>query len=202
MTEAAGDTDHVIVGEIVKVRGIQGEVLVRPFSDVPGRFDDLDGAFLIEPDGGAAFLAIESVRRLQGEFIVRFRGIDDRQAAKERLVGRALAVSRARVPPAGADESYYFELVGLEVVRTDGIVVGRLASILETGANDVYVVDGPGGEVLIPATREVVVQVDVAAGRMTVRPAPGLFDSGPGAAGDASAGAAGDSNAGAAEAAP
>lgn len=189
MTDAAGDTDHVIVGEIVKVRGIQGEVLVRPLSDVPDRFDDLDGAFLIEPGGGAAFLAIESVRRLQGEFIVRFRGIGDRQAAKERLVGRALAVGRAQVPPAGADESYHFELVGLEVVRTDGIVVGRLASILETGANDVYVVHGPGGEVLIPATREVIAQVDVAAGRMTVRPVPGLFDSAPGAPGDASGGA-------------
>jgi 16S rRNA processing protein RimM len=179
MADAAEHKDHVIVGEIVKVRGIQGEVLVRPLSDVPDRFRDLDGAFVVEPDGGAEYLAIESVRQLQGEFIVRFQGISDRHAAKDRLVGRSLAIGRAQVPPAGADESYYFELLGLEVVRSDGIVVGKLESIIETGANDVYVVRGTGGEVLIPATRDVVQEVDVAAGRMTVRPVPGLFDSGP-----------------------
>ena len=175
MTEAAGGEDHVIVGEIVKVRGIQGEVLVRPLSDVTDRFDDLTGAYVIEPDGTTAFLAIESVRRLQEEFIVRFSGIEDRQAAKERLVGRRLAVSRADVPPAGADESYYFELIGLAVVRTDGVPVGTLESIIETGANDVYVVRGPDGEVLIPATREVIAEVDLARGRMLVRPVAGLF---------------------------
>ena len=177
MTQAASGEDHVIVGEIVKVRGIQGEVLVRPLSDVADRFDDLTGAFVIERDGGAAeFLAIESVRRLQDEFIVLFSGIDDRQVAKERLVGRLLAVSRTEVPPAGADESYHFELIGLRVVRTDGVPVGTLESILETGANDVYVVRGPGGEVLIPATRAVIAEVDVAAGRMLVRPVAGLFE--------------------------
>jgi len=188
MTQAASGEDHVIVGEIVKVRGIQGEVLVRPLSDVNDRFDDLAGAYVVEPDGTAAFHAIESIRRLQDEFIVRFRAIDDRQAAKDRLVGRRLAVSRAEVPPAGTDESYHFELIGLAVVRTDGIAVGTLESILETGANDVYVVRGPGGEVLIPATRAVIAEVDTAAGRMLVRPVAGLFDAeaaGPGDAGAA-----------------
>jgi len=191
MTDAVSGTDHVIVGEIVKVRGIQGEVLVRPLSDVSDRFDELAGAYVVEAGGNAAFLAIESVRRLQDEFIVRFSGITDRQVAKERLVGRLLAVSRAAVPPAGADESYHFELIGLAVVRTDGVPVGTLESIIETGANDVYVVRGPGGEVLIPATREVIAEVDVAAGRMLVRPVAGLFEaaeSGPDA-GDAARGA-------------
>ncbi len=175
MADAADESNHVIVGQIVKVRGIQGEVVVRPLSDVPGRFHDLDEALVVDADGSVALLPIESVRQLQGDVLIRFGGIGDRQAAKDRLVGRALAVPRGAVPPAAPDESYHFELIGLEVVRADGAVVGRLESILETGANDVYVVRGPGGEVLIPATREVIAAVDVPAGRMTVRPIPGLF---------------------------
>jgi 16S rRNA processing protein RimM len=105
-------------------------------------------------------------------------------------------VSRADVPPAGADESYYFELIGLAVVRTDGVPVGTLESIIETGANDVYVVRGPDGEVLIPATRAVIAEVDLARGRMLVRPVAGLFataEAGSGAPADESGAHGGES---------
>lgn len=169
---------HVIVGEIVKVRGIRGEVIVRPLSDVPERFAGLEAALVVEADGTAARFEVESVRPLQGEYIVKLEGIEDRLAAKDRLVGRGLAVGDEAVPPPSDDENYHFELLGLEVVRSDGGRVGTLESIIETGANDVYVVRGPGGEVLIPATREVIEKVDVAAGRMIVRPWPGLFEDG------------------------
>ncbi len=168
--------DHVIVGRIVKVRGIRGEVIVRSLSDVPERFARLGAVLVVEADGSAVRFEIESVRPLQGEYIVKLGGIEDRRAAKDRLVGRGLAVIGEAVPPPSGDENYHFELIGLEVVRSDGGRIGTLESIIETGANDVYVVRGPGGEVLIPATREVIEKVDVAHGRMIVRPWPGLFD--------------------------
>ncbi len=175
------ESDHVVVGEIVKVRGIQGEVVVRPLSDVADRFDKLTEVLIVDSDGGVTTHAITSSRQLQREYLMRFADIHDRQEAKNRLVGRLLAVSSRDVPPPAPDENYHFELIGLEVVRTDGVTVGRLESIIETGANDVYVVRGAGGEVLIPAIREVVVGVDVAAGRMTVHPLPGLFEDEPAA---------------------
>lgn len=176
MDHDAQDREHVVIGEIIKVRGIRGEVVVRGESDVPDRFSKLTGALVLQPDGGATFHGIEWVRQLQSDHLVKFAGIDDRQVAKEVLVGCSLAIRRDQVPPAGEDESYHFELVGLEVVRSDGRRLGRLESIIETGANDVYVVRGPAGEVLVPATREAIERVDVEAGRMTVRPLPGLFD--------------------------
>lgn len=170
------DDDPVIIGEIVRVHGLQGEVLVHPLSDVPNRYAELAGALLIEPDGSSAYVEVESVRPFEPEFLVKFRGIDDRDQAQTRLVGRTLGIERAAVPPAGEAENYHFELLGLDVVRSDGRRLGVLESIVETGAADVYVVRGPGGEVLIPATHEVIAEVDVAAGKMVVRPLPGLFD--------------------------
>jgi 16S rRNA processing protein RimM len=170
------DRDHIVIGQITKVRGIQGEVVVRVTSDVPDRYEGLEGVLIVEPDGRSTYREVESLRQLQSDYLIKFGGISDRRVAKETLVGRSLAVSRDQVPPPGEDESYHFELVGLEVVRSDGGLLGKLESIIETGANDVYVVRGPEGEVLIPATREVIERVDVEIGRMTVRPLPGLFD--------------------------
>ncbi len=169
-------SEPVIIGAIAKPHGVEGAVVVRPASDVPDRYRELRRALILEEDGSAGAFEIESVRPLEREYLVKFRGVDDPETARDRLVGRSLAVDRAVVPPAGEGENYHFELLGLEVVRSDGRRVGVLEEILETGANDVYVVKGPDGEVLIPATREVIEKVDVAGGRMTVRPLPGLFD--------------------------
>jgi len=168
--------NYVIIGEIIKVHGVKGEVLVRSLSDVPDRYRGLETAVVIGSDGSLATFAIDGVREADLGVVVKFHGIDDREMAQDRLLGCSLAIERAAVPPHESGENYHFELIGLEVVRTDGARVGILESIIETGANDVYVVRGPRGEVLIPATREVVAQVDVAAGQMTVRPLPGLLD--------------------------
>jgi 16S rRNA processing protein RimM len=119
---------------------------------------------------------VERVRPIGRGYRVKLGGVESPEAARELLVGRSLAVPREAVPEAGGDASYHFELLGLEVVRTDGPAVGTLIEILETGANDVYVVRGAAGEVLLPATREVIERVDVAAGKLWVRPWPGLFD--------------------------
>jgi 16S rRNA processing protein RimM len=181
--------DPVIIGEIIKVHGVRGEVVVRRLSDVPQRYRELETALVVAADGSSTPFAIERVRETELGVVVKFRGIDVPETAQERLLGRSLAVERDSVPPHAAGENYHFELIGLEVVRADGPYVGVLESIIETGANDVYVVRGPAGEVLIPAIHEVVEQVDVAAGRMVVRPLPGLFEPASGGKQDAGGGA-------------
>jgi 16S rRNA processing protein RimM len=169
--------EPVIVGHIRRSHGVRGEVMVEPASDVAERFPALESVLLLARDRGPSQeWRVESVRPMGTGYVVKFAGVRDPESARRLLVGRVLAVPRTAVPAAAGDESYHFELIGLEVVRTDGPAVGTLVEIMQTGANDVYVVRGPAGEILLPATREVIARVSVEEGKLWVRPWPGLFD--------------------------
>ncbi|MGD8396587.1 MAG: ribosome maturation factor RimM [Candidatus Eiseniibacteriota bacterium] len=171
--------DYVVIGEIVKARGLRGEVVVKSLTDVEGRFEALESAYVGDEGEERTLYTVEHTRRHREMYLVKFASIDDRLAARERLVGRLVEIPRAASPPAGEETNYYYELIGLEVCREDGPRLGKLEQIIETGANDVYVVrTDAGDEVLLPATREVIVGVDLDAGRMTFRAIPGLLDDG------------------------
>jgi 16S rRNA processing protein RimM len=98
--------------------------------------------------------------------VVRFEGINDRDAAVA-LKGREVAVPRSAMPAAGEGEFYWADLLGLEVRNRDAVILGRVEKILETGANAVLVVKGEK-EVLVPLIQDVLVNVDLGAGQLTV----------------------------------
>jgi 16S rRNA processing protein RimM len=104
---------------------------------------------------------------------VVFEGVASRTEA-EALSGTTLRVGADRLPPLPEDTYYTFQLEGLTVRTTDGEVLGRIDDVLETGANPVLVVRGAGGETLIPSVGQVVREVDLEAGTMTVELIPGL----------------------------
>jgi len=173
MTEVDG---FVVIGEVIKPRGLRGEVLVKSLSDVEDRFESLGGAYVHDGQGERNWFDIEMVRAYRGMYIVKFQTVNDRLGARDRLGGRTLEISRQQSPAAGEDENYYCDLIGLAVYRDDGPLLGKLESIIETGANDVYLVRGEDGtEILLPATREVILGVDIASGRMTIHPITGLL---------------------------
>jgi 16S rRNA processing protein RimM len=116
---------------------------------------------------------IEAARPHKGMMLVRFAGVPDRNAA-ELLRDTVLLIPEEQAMPLGVGENYAHDLIGLQVETTDGRVLGKLAEILYTRANDVYVVKRPGAEVLIPALNEVVITVDLEAGRMLVQLPEGL----------------------------
>jgi 16S rRNA processing protein RimM len=98
--------------------------------------------------------------------VVRLAGIGDREAA-EVLSGRHLEVPARRLP----EGSYYWhELEGMRVTDEDGNELGRLAEVFRAGGNEVYRVEGAGGELLVPALRRAVIRIDLAAGVMVIRP--------------------------------
>lgn len=105
---------------------------------------------------------------------MRLVGVETIEAAAA-LRGEYLYVASADAarPPRG--EFYLHEIVGLSVETEDGRPLGRIAEVLRTGANDVYVVAGPLGEVLVPAIEDVVRRIDPAGGRVVVRPLPGML---------------------------
>lgn len=106
---------------------------------------------------------------------LKLAGVDNREDANE-LRGAYLELPEGELPSPGEDTYYHYQLIGLRVATTGGEELGEIAEILSTGCNDVFVVRGPRGEVLIPGIDDVVVEVDIPGGRMVIEPLPGLLD--------------------------
>ncbi len=140
-------------------------------TDYPDRLP-LHRVFYLGPQ--ATPYPVESVRFHQGAAIIKLAGCDDRNAA-EALRGLVVHIPLEDAIPLGEGEYYYFQVVGVEVFTDQGERLGRVVDVLETKANDVYVVRGPRGEMLIPAVEEIVRELDLTARRMVIVPIPGLL---------------------------
>ncbi|MGI6201630.1 MAG: ribosome maturation factor RimM [Christensenellales bacterium] len=156
---------YLCIGVIVKAQGIKGEVKVQPLTDDPQRFAALETVY--RDDRGARSLQVRSARAAGGWAYLKIAGVDDRDAA-EALRGTRLYVDRAHAVHLAADTYFIADLIGCDVVDLEGAPLGEIADVLQPGGNDVYVVKGSAGERLIPAIRQVVRAVDVAAGVVTV----------------------------------
>lgn len=170
-TEADGAP--ILVGFIARAHGLDGEVVVAPYSDAPERFAPGSALTAKLPSGSSTPLIVASTRPFQARLLVRFQGIATRTEA-ESLHGADLTVARSDVKPAPEGRHYRFELIGLEARTPLGELVGEVTDVFSTGSNDVYVVRGPRGELLLPALPEVIVALDFERGTMTVAPPPGL----------------------------
>ncbi|SJZ63408.1 ribosome maturation factor RimM [Selenihalanaerobacter shriftii] len=163
----------ITIGKITKHQGNKGEVRVLPLTDYPGRFELLDQV-IVEKGSKQERLNIEGLRYHKKFIILKFAEIDDIGSAieyKDFLV--KISESEAIVLP---EESYYLhDILDLEVVTVDGIELGVITDILETGSNDVYVVKSNEKERLIPALKEVVKEVDLENGQMIIKPIKGLL---------------------------
>ncbi len=118
---------------------------------------------------------LEQVRHHQDAIVAKLKGVEDRTAA-ETLRNLYVMVAIDNAIALEENEYYHYQLIGLRVVTAQDEYLGTIAEILETGANDVYVVRGGShGEVLIPAIQSVVQRVDLAAEQVIINPLPGLL---------------------------
>ncbi len=108
-------------------------------------------------------------------WILQLNGLDDRTSA-ESLRGLLLEAADGDVLRADPESYFVHELIGLQAVTGDGRELGTVTGVMQTGANDVYVVGGPAGEVLVPAIAEVVTEIDLVRRRLIITPLPGLLD--------------------------
>ena len=156
--------ERIVIGRVGAAHGIRGELRVIPLTDFPERF-----AALREVMVGDELLHIESVKPQGRNFLMRFREYTVREDA-QRLTGRLLTVARAEAAPLDEGEYYVFDIVGLTVYDEEDNELGTVENVLRTGSSDVYAVRSEDGrEILIPALRAVVREIDVPGGRMTVR---------------------------------
>lgn len=174
MSSSPSAPAFVVIGRILRSHGVKGELRVLPDTDFPDRLTSLREVVLVK-DGHPTPTRIETARRHGTHVLVKALGIDSPEAAQA-WRGAELAVPRAQAVPLPADQHYVFEVLGVRVETENGEVLGTVTEVIRTGSNDVYVAAGRDGEVLIPAISSVVRAVDVAAGRMVIRPLPGMLE--------------------------
>jgi 16S rRNA processing protein RimM len=163
--------DYVAVGRVVRPHGVRGALLIEAAPDLMQMIRPSSQVFLGQSREPVVVAAVRPHGNLHLLFL---QGVEDREAA-ERHRGAELRLSEAEMPDLPPGTYYHWEIIGLDVVSEEGESLGRVQEILQTGANDVYVVRGPAGEeILLPAIEPVVLEVDLIAQRMRVHLLPGL----------------------------
>ncbi|MGN0387835.1 MAG: ribosome maturation factor RimM [Suilimivivens sp.] len=163
------------VGIISSTHGVRGEVKVFPTTDDMKRFKKLKEV-LLDTGKETLTLEIEGVKFFKQFVILKFKGYDNiDDIVKYR--GKSLFVTRENAVKLQKDEYFIADLIGLKVVNEDGSFTGVLKDVMETGANDVYIVESADGkEVLIPAIKDCILQVDFQKEQVLVHLLEGLLD--------------------------
>lgn len=168
---------YLILGQILRPHGIQGELRMLMLTDYPERITELEQVYLGDsPDSPKIQpYKVEHMRLHQGYGLLKLQGINDRTYAENfRQLQVMVAIEDA--VPLEEGEFYLYQLIGVQVETEEGQVLGVITDILETGANDVYIIDSPDyGELLIPATDETILSTDIAKNQMIVRLPEGLL---------------------------
>ena len=163
------------VGVISSTHGVRGEVKVFPTTDDVKRFKRLKEVIL-DTGKEELTLEIEGVKFFKQFVILKFKGFDNINDI-EKYKGKSLYVNRANAVRLRKDEYFIADLQGLTVVNEEEQVIGTLRDVMETGANDVYIIDMTDGrEVLIPAIKECILNVDVEGGKIQIHIMDGLLD--------------------------
>ncbi|MBP3747793.1 MAG: 16S rRNA processing protein RimM [Ruminococcus sp.] len=163
---------YLEAGKIVTTHGIRGEVKIMPYTDSPDLLCEFDRLFIGRNHDE---IIVERARVFKNTVIAKLEGVDTPEAA-EKLRNKLLYMHRDDLE---LDEGTYFiqDLIGLEVRDADSDkVYGKITDVMQTGANDVYVIKGDEREYLVPAIADVIISTDVDEGFMTIRPLDGLFD--------------------------
>ena len=166
--------DLLKVGVITTTHGVRGEVKVYPTTDEPERFLDLEYVLL---DTGKELrrLDIKNVRFFKKLVILKFDGIDNINDI-EKYKRCSLYVTREHAVALEEDEYFIADMIGMEVCTEDGNIFGTLKDVIETGANDVYVIENAEhGEVLVPAIKECIRSVYIEKGQMMIHLMDGLI---------------------------
>lgn len=159
--------EYMLIGTIGRAFGLNGHVRVRPFTDDPERFYDLEQVWLMEGDGYKALKVVET--DVNGEVVtLLFEGAVDRTAA-EKLTGKSVYIKRKDAVELPPGAHFIADIIGCAVEDGEGHFLGKLTEVLQHGAADVYVLrEGPGGEILFPALKSVILSTDTAARKIVV----------------------------------
>ena len=167
--------DFLRVGIITSPHGVRGEVKVFPTTDDVMRFKKLKKVF-VDEKGAYTERKVQRVKFFKNMVILKLEGIESMNDA-ELYRQCDLLVDRENAIPLEEGEYYIADLIGLRVISDEKEDLGKLTDVMQTGANDVYVVEGPAhGEILIPVIDDCVLDIDLEKGEVLVHLLPGLID--------------------------
>ncbi len=159
------------VARVRRPFGVKGELLLAVLTDFPRQLFQAERLYIGEEHRP---YTVESLRRHGEDMLLQLEGVSDRDQA-ETMRGEALFTRTDDLPPLPPGVFYLHQIEGLEAVTEEGESLGRVTEILKTGANDVYVVQGVKGEILLPAIPQVIREVRLEDGRIVVRLMEGLI---------------------------
>jgi 16S rRNA processing protein RimM len=164
---------YLAIGKVVRAHGLRGELSVSVLTEFPERFETTAWVYLGGPYEAVPY-RVAGYRWHQQNVLLTLDGITDRTQA-EQFKSQYVQVPIEEAVPLPEGEVYLYQLIGLQVFTAAGELLGAITDVLETGANDVYVVSNGDREILLPAIPSVVLAVDVPAGRITVELIDGLI---------------------------
>ena len=167
---------YLLVGRVARPHGVRGELRVRIITDYPERLSHHAYLYLApsaSPETANPY-PVEKLRIHGNVLLLKLGGCDDRNSA-DQLRGMLVQIPIDDAVPLEDGEFYLYQVIDVQVETDGGEVLGRVVDVIETGANDVYVVRGPRGEVLLPAIEDVIVELDLESNRMVVHLIPGLL---------------------------
>lgn len=164
------DEFNIPIGEITATFGRKGEVKVKPDTDFPERFEELEEVFVSGGNIAGRLIEVEDSWYQKGSVILKFPGVDNISAAEE-YRGAKIYIRESDLMPTEEDEYYIHDIIGLEVVTDKGENLGKVKEVLRSAANDVYVTD----RAMIPAVKEFIESIDLAEGKIIVKHDEGLI---------------------------
>ncbi len=168
--------DYLEVGKIVNTHGLRGEVKVVPWTDYPDDFEDIEYVYAQRRGGERERLDIKNIKYQKNNLIVKFAQINSIDEA-ETYKNLVLTADRDTLGELPEGVYYIADLIGLEVVKETGERIGEICDVINTGANDIYVVKREGKkDMLIPVIDDVVKKVDLENKMVTVELMEGLED--------------------------
>lgn len=165
--------EYLTVGQIINAHGFKGDVKVYPLTDNMNRFKRLKEVYL-ENDGQLIKHRVESAKLQKNTVIMKLEGIDTEEAA-DKLKNTYLKVDRSEAVKLPKDSFFICDVVGSEVFDENGELLGELKDVLQTGSNDVFVVDGKEKDILIPALKEIFKEINIEDRRIIVKLPEGLI---------------------------
>jgi len=167
-------SDLLPIGRVVKAHGVRGKIKVKYFGENPHLFPYRE-IFIRDRAGKSVPYEILEAVSQPTRIILKVKGVERAEDAQA-LAGKEVLIRKETLPDLPEDEYYWDEILGMVVETEEGKKIGSLKEVLATGANDVWVIEGKRGEILLPATKEVIRSIDRKRRMIRVRWMEGLWE--------------------------